>query len=420
LLGGFAVQRAGTALDESALVVPREIRRSARSRRRRWLLGVAGLLVLIGLLALIAPWRRSEPLFRTSPLAKRSITRYVEATGRLDVLRRVEVAPPLPGQLVESLVEPRQEVSEGQPLARLDERSAGIALRSARAGLESATSREAEARAAHGGARENLERVRRLAGRGLASSGEVSAAEASEAQARAALSAAEAEREIAAQNLAEAKLQKELRTIVAPIDGLVLDAPNSLLTIATPEAGPLFVIGSSLERLRINASVAESDIGQVKQGQHATFTVPAYPDRAFEAVVEHLAVDSSRSAGGVMYEVRLGAANPERLLLPGMTTTLRIEVGHADNVLVVREAALRFNPEAEASAPAAPRSRVWRLRSGDRVEPVQVIAGLSDGTFTEIRPKQPDALKVGDPIVLGWSRQRQGDARGPGISLGTR
>ena len=412
------MQRAGTIADGSALFVPPGIRRSSRSRRRRWALGGAGLLVAATLLVLLAPWRKKEPLFRTLPLAKRNITRFVEATGRIDVPRRVEVAPPLGGQ-VESLVKPGQSVEQGAPLARLDERGAGIALRSAQAALASATSREAQATAAHAGAVDTLERTRRLATRGLASAGEVSAAETSEAQTRAALRAAEADQQVAAQGLADAKLQKELRTLAAPIAGVVLDAPDTLITIAS-DKGPLFVIGSSLDRLRVDASVAESDIGVLREGQRATFTVPAYPERQFEAVVEHLPVDATRASGSVLYQVELGAPNPERLLLSGMTATVRVEVAHVENVLAVREAALRFNPEAEPGASGTSRTRVWRLKQRDQPEPVAVVVGVSDGTFTEIRPKRPGSIQTGDPIVIGWTRPEQQSTGGPGISLGKR
>ncbi len=405
-----------TASSPYELVVPPEIRRRARLRWRIW--GGVALVVAVAAIVLAAtrPWRTPAPAFRTALLETRNITQLVEATGHLNVTRRTDVPAPAPGALVESLVRQGQMVEQGKPLARLDERAAEIALRSARAALESATSHLSQARAQQKSAEDVLARTLRLSARGLASDSEVVAARLSAAKARAGLAGARAERSVAVENLAQARLARKLRTLSAPVAGLVLAAPDTLGAMVAPEQGPLFVIGSPLDSLRIEAWVAEADIGQVGVGQKASFTVPAFPELRFQAEVQSLGVDANQHGNNVRYLVTLHAKNPDKRLLPGMTATLRIEVAHAHHVLAVREAALRFNPDGSS----ADRSRIWRLAGDGSPEPVRVVAETSDGAYTEVRAARGNTLDPGDRIIIGRALPAGNGDRGPGISLGGR
>jgi HlyD family secretion protein len=170
--------------------------------------------------------------------------------------------------------------------------------------------------------------------------------------------------------------------------------------------------------LRIDAWVEESDIGEIRERQSATFTVPAYPSRSFDAEVESIGVDAQRTGASVRYLVKLRAPNPDRVLLPGMSATLHIRVGHVDRALAAREAALRFVPQ--DATPAPPRSRLWRVDARGRLDPVPVTTGLSDGAYTQVTPKDSQVLNPGDHVVLGRALKGQATTHGPGISLGGR
>jgi HlyD family secretion protein len=180
------------------------------------------------------------------------------------------------------------------------------------------------------------------------------------------------------------------------------------------------VIGTSTETLRIDADVAESDIGELKIGQSARFNVPAFPTE-FEANVDSVGIDARRVGASVRYPVSLRVNNPEKKLLPGMTATVRVEVARTENALTVREAALRFLP-ANAEE-ATPRSRVWLMR-GLTLEAVAVEPGLSDGAFTEIRPVASEAgtlsLEPGAHVAIGLLSGSQQKSGGAGIKLGNR
>jgi len=310
-------------------------------------------------------------------------------------------------------------VHEGQPLARLDERASNITVRSARAALDSATSKVSAARAAMAGSADALDRVMRLSARGLASDSEVTAAEATAAQANASADVAESEREVAVEKLASERLSQKLRVLSAPVSGIILSAPETLGSFVTPGVKPLFVIGSPIDHLRLDATVAEADIGHVRVGQQARFTVPAFPNQTFDAELRSIDVEATRSGASVRYRVELDVDNPDHRLRPGMTSTVDIEEGKAENALAVREAALRFEPD--GASPALARTRVFRLQANGSLRAIEVTPGLSDGAYTEVHPKSSGSLAPGDSIVVGRFVGTEGPSpKGPGISLGGR
>ena len=148
-----------------------------------------------------------------------------------------------------------------------------------------------------------------------------------------------------------------------------------------PSAGPLFVIGSDLAMLRIHAEVSETDVGELRVDQQASFSVPAHPNRSFDAKIERIGLDARRSA------------------------------------VAVRDAALRFRPE--GTEPAAARSRVFRL-DGTRLVEVRVTAGLSNGALTAVTPHPPGALEPGAELAIGVLSGPEESDSGPGIRLGNR
>ncbi len=324
--------------------------------------------------------------------------------------------PPAAGQLSEILVYDGASVSKGQVLAQLDEAAAGIAVGGARAAVHGAEQKIQEAQAALEAATDAGARLERLLPRGLASESEVVSARTSVTKARAALAAARAERSGSGSDLSAAELARKVRTLRAPMDGVVLAAPRWPGAVVGPERGPLFVIGSPLAELRLEVQVAEASVGQVRPAQSASFTVPAFPERDFAAEVEQVMLEAQREGGAVSYPVVLRAKNPGELM-PGMSATARIRVARAENVLAVRDAALRFTPDQAPQAPS--RSRLWVTPDGVRVESVSVASGLSDGMYTEVQPVGGATLQPGAQVVIGRVTSENGD-NGPGISLGSK
>ena len=351
--------------------------------------------------------------FESEPVARRTVVKIVAVNGHLDAKRRIEVPAPGTGTLTSIDVEAGDRVVAGQILAHLDEPRVDIAMGSAQAAVSAATSRLASARVALAAAETEHVRLHNLVGRGLASEADLAASQVRIEQARAALDVARADQSAASSNLAGARLGRDFGVVRAPTDGVVLDAPRNTGSLLAP-GQPLFVLGSGLDVLRVDASVGEADVGEMHTGQSATFEVPAFLGRTFTATVVHVAPDADVAQGATTFPIRLEAPNADGALRSGMTAMLRIEVARAENVLSVREAALRFTPE--GAPPAAPRSRVWKHVGGNRLEPVAVTAGVSDGAYTEVRPAAGASLREGDEIVLGMRMTAEG--RGAGVTLG--
>jgi HlyD family secretion protein len=377
-----------------------------------------GLLLLAAMSVVYLYARKTEDvveIYRDVKLVRRDVVRVVESSGHLDARSRFEVAAPFAGHLTEILVRPGEVVQRGQPLARLDAREGVFAVRNASASQKAATWHMADAQSALDAANEDRQRVERLQARGLASEQELAVAKSATARATAALEAARAQQGVADAQLASARFTHGLGDISAPITGVILTAPENVGSAVTPERA-LFVIAPPLDQMRVDVDVAEADIGEVRVGQTATFEVLTFPDRVFNAKVERVAVDPRRDGGVVTYAVRLLADNPEGVLLPGMTATVRLEVARIANVLAVRDAALRFTPP--GYEPAPPRTRLFLHVGVGQLRPVSVRAGLSDGMYTAVEAAQDPPLAEGTAIAVGMVSGESLSRSQPGISLG--
>jgi HlyD family secretion protein len=389
--------------------------------RRRWIwvaagVGLAALALMV--VVLVRGLRAPASEYRVEPVERRTIARQIEAVGHLDVPRRILVTTAASGPVDQVLVTVGQQVQAGQPLARLGRAASALAVQSASAALAAARGRVAQARALAEGAAEAGRRTSKLAARGLASAGELDAAEAQQNENRARLRAAQADAEVAARSLESARVQDQMATVVAPEAGVVLVVPEAVGgLVGPPNPAPLFVLGDTLDRLRLQVPVAEGDIADVRLGQTARFSVSAF-GRDFGAVVERIDVEPRRDRDAVAYPVTLTVDNRERLLLPGMTANVRIEVGRAADVLAVREVALRFTPPGATAT--AERNSVFRVDDRGRLQAIPVVPGLSDGAYTEVRPGPGQTLAAGQGVVVGLAGAGLPVGRGPGVSLGKR
>jgi HlyD family secretion protein len=177
--------------------------------------------------------------------------------------------------------------------------------------------------------------------------------------------------------------------IRAPIDGVIISReirPGQ--TVAAAFQTPvLFKLAGDLRFMELHLDLDESDVGQVREGQHAEFRVDAYPGRVFEATIVSVRFNPREVNNVVTYETVLSVENPDLSLRPGMTATAEILVEQKDKALLVPNRALRFLPPATGQDRATPESttepRVWIVRDGAAV-PVPVRTGLTNGELTEV------------------------------------
>ena len=272
----------------------------------------------------------------------------VSTTGTLDPVTTVEVGTQVSGIIDQILVDFNDTVKKGQVIARLDTTLLQSAVRDAEANLErnQAQLRQAE---------REFARIEGLYAKEIVAENEFNSAQYDLEVARAGVKSAEVTLEKAEQNLAYA-------TIYAPISGTVIERNVDVgQTVASSLSTPqLFLIADDLSKMQILASVDESDIGRIVEGQTGRFTVQAYPDDTFEGTVRQVRLQSTIEENVVNYTVVVDVENPDGRLLPGMTATVDFLVETVSDVLKVPNAALRFRATEEMMAEARERMQARR------------------------------------------------------------
>ncbi len=379
------------------------------SRRRRlgWLIGVVlglglagfGVFRLIEQRALAA-----RPKYEKVRVERRDIQVAISATGTLKGRSTVEVGAEVSGRVVEIAVDYNDKVTKGQLLALIDPEQPRAAVAESEARVREADAAVRQAQATLLEARRTRERALTQAKEGLVSQKELEAAEAGFARADAALASAQASAIVARATLESQRSRLDKTRIISPIDGMVLSRsiePGQTVT-AGFQTPILFKLTEDLRRMELLVYVDEADVGRAREGQAASFTVDAYPDKTFPSKLLSLRNEPKEEQNVVTYEAVLQVDNNQLLLRPGMTATATILADVRPNVLVVPNAALRFAPpqlEPEQAAKPGER-RVWVLR-GQKLVPVPVQTGVSDGRFTEVRGGKltPGAEVVTDVIT---------------------
>lgn len=394
-------------------------------RFRRWLLALVAL-ALLGAAAYgytLFGQSSARPAYQTVAAEPGNITVEVSATGTLQPLIQVDISSELSGVMRSVSVEENQRVAKGDVLAELDTVRLAAQVERAEASAKAAAAKVTEARTTLKETEQTLARAEALAGRGMVTEQALETATAARDRAVANVAIAEANLAIAEAELKlqEADLQKS--TIYAPIDGIVLTrSVNPGQTVASSMQAPvLFVIAAELESMELKAAIDEADIGGVKPGQTARFTVDAFPERRFDAEIRDIAFASVATEGVVTYDARLDVDNAELLLRPGMTATVSVITREASDVLTIPAAAFRYSPQAggqrsfslrdlfmprmgrrggqRQDRPGQPGERRLYVLKNGAPEAVAVRTGATDGERTEI----VSGLKAGDLVVTGAS-----------------
>ena len=393
-----------------------------------WALGALLLAAIAG-----AVWWQGRrgvelPRYETEPVARGDLTVSVTANGTLQPTRAVSIGSELSGTVARVLVDINDRVKKGQVLAELDTAKLRDQIARSRAALASSGAKVAQSGATVKEARGNLARmqeVQRLSGGKVPSPAELDTAQA-------VLDRALAEESVARATVADARAalssdETNLRkaSIRSPIDGIVLtravDPGNAVA--ASLQAVTLFTLAEDLTKMNLQVNVDEADVGKVREGQSAAFTVSAYPNRKYPARIVRVGFGSTTKDNVVTYLAELEVANTDLSLRPGMTATAVITATERRGVLLVPNAALRFTPAAgnalaQGAAggglvsrlmPRPPRSgaprkagttpagarQVWVLRDGAPAA-VAVTPGVSDGRRTEVGSEE---LREGDSVI---------------------
>jgi len=303
-----------------------------RKRRRRgwWYALVILFLIAVGMFG-YQGYAGSAPgvQYTTAPATVSDLTVEVSATGTLQPLTQVDISSELSGVVRSVSVDENQQVKQGDVLAKLDTSKLEAQIERAQASAKAAAAAVETARITLKENEQALSRASELTKKGMATQQALEAATAERDRAKAALDSADANLAIANADLKLQQADLDKSTIYAPIDGIVLTrSVDPGQTVASSLQAPvLFVIAADLGKMELKAAVDEADIGSVQPGQHARFTVDAFPERPFDAAIRDISFASITTDGVVTYDARLDVDNSQMLLRPGMTATVAIITG---------------------------------------------------------------------------------------------
>ena len=380
-------------------------------RRAGWISGVAMLAVLVsGVIVYASSGRRGPDLhFESAPVDRGRIVARVSATGTLSALVTVQVGSQVSGRIEAIFIDFGSPVKKGQVIAQMDRQMFRAAVEQARGHRAAAKANLTKAEAQAEEAGRQLQRTNFLSARGLVSRAEAETRQAEYEAQNAGVAAARGRvaQARAAQHQAEVSLA--CSTIVSPINGVVISRNVDIgQTVAASLQSPtLFTIAENLRKMQVDTAVSEADVGKLRAGVAASFTVDAYPDERFQGVIRQVRDAAQTVQNVVTYDAVVDVDNPDLKLKPGMTANVTFVYAERADVLRLPSAALRFRPppspkadrhgkrETADVARGSGRRSVWVLRGAIPMAlPVEV--GISDGRYVELLAGD---LREGDALV---------------------
>jgi HlyD family secretion protein len=394
---------------------PPSLAPAAPDHSKAWLIG--GLLAMAALVIVGGIWLYSTGSgtvnYTTAPVTRGAVTRVVTATGTVNPVLTIIVGSYVSGVIQEINCNYNTKVTKGQVCAKIDPRPYQSIVDQNKANLVQAKAQLVKDQANLDYTQLNYDRNARLAQTNAISKDTLDNARNALDQARAQIGVDEAAIQQRQAQLEAAQVNLGYTDIVSPVDGTVVSRNvNVGQTVAASFQTPtLFLIATDLTKMQVDTNVSESDIGGIKDRDQASFTVDAFPKRAFQGTVSQVRQSPQNVQNVVTYDVVIGVDNPDLALKPGMTAATRIIIEQRHDVLRVPSQALRYAPlsldgtatRRSATSPKAgqaPQARVYVLRDGKPVR-VPVTAGLDDDTYTEV---VNDDLKAGDQVIVGEQR----------------
>ena len=399
-----------------------------KTGRRRRLVTIAAIVVVAA--AGIGAWLMSgsggpSVIYTTQPATKGDLTVTVTATGTVEPTNQVTISSELSGTIESVLADYNDVVKKGEVLAKLDTDTLSANLALSRATLNARKADVTQAQATVSETAVALKRAADLVARNVSSQSTLDSAQADSDRAKAALASAQANEKIADANVSIAETNLAKADITSPIDGVVLsrNVEPGQIVAASFSAPTLFTLAEDLKKMQLEVGIDEADMGKVKPGNQASFTVEAYPGHSFPATISQVRYSPQTVEGVVTYTAVLTVDNNDLLLRPGMTATADITVETVKDAVQVPNAALRWSPPVEeartsssargagllgllmphrpprgqpTTTPTNGRAKVWVLRDGAPVA-VPVKVGPSDGTHTAVTGD----LGPGDKVIIG-------------------
>lgn len=350
-------------------------------------------------------WRGASGVeYVTEAVSRGELKVLVTATGTVEPETSVAVGSEISGRIDKVYADFNDKVTKGQVLVEIDTTALENAVAKSEATLEESRATVLLNEATRIEASAKWKRYKGLAGQNAISKLELDMALADMKRAEANYAGAQARVKANEAQLAADKISLSKAVILSPIDGIVIDRtiePGQTVA-ATFETPTLFTLADDLSHMELQVNVDEADVGAVREGQSATFTVDAYPNRLFQARIEKLRYASTTTNNVVSYVAVLSIDNSDLALRPGMTATAEIVTAEKKDVLLVPNGATRFTPpdaklpDADVSPAGVVMKHVWVMKAGEPVA-VAVEPGLTNGQVTEVLS---GGLSAGDALAV--------------------
>lgn len=361
--------------------------------RKIFMVSIIVIALVIATMLAYGKLRSSSFTYRTARTERGDIISYISATGTLNPLTSVEVGAQVSGVIRDIYVDFNSPVKNGQVLAQIDPSLYEPQVKQAKTALQKA---QAEA--------DQKGRLFKLYQKLINEPDRISKYELDNSKVEYISALAQVERAKTDLRLAEANLYST--SIRSPIDGVIISKNLDVGEAVMPgQDHSFFVIAKDLTKMELDANVSEADIGRIKVGKSAFFTVDAYPDESFKAEVSQIRNAPVIRQNVVTYEVVLPVDNKELKLKPGMTAYAKVIIDEKRNVPKVPNIALRFTPLSDIASETSGQFRggklesgtVWVLTSEGKPKPVSIKLGTRDNNFTQVLEGN---LREGDKVIV--------------------
>ena len=379
------------------------------SRRYGWLLPAFFTIGLVALGGASLYWitgRESVVHYVTQKVTRGPIVRAVTTSGTVNPVITVQVGTYVSGVIQARYCDYNTQVRKGQVCAKIDPRPYQVVVDQDKANLSVARAQLVKDQANLAYAKLAYGRSQRLVTMKAVSQDTLDSSKNAYDQAQAQIGLDEATIALQEAQLHAAQINLGYTDIISPVDGTVVTRSVEMgQTVAASFQTPtLFLVATDLTSMQVDTNVSESDIGAIKRGNKASFTVESFPTRPFRGAVTEVRQSPQTIQNVVTYDVVVNAPNQDLALKPGMTATTRIIVDERADVLRAPDQALRYSPislHGASNTTSAPDGsgggRVWVVRDGNP-RPVFIVPGLDDDSFTEIVKGE---LQEGDEIIVG-------------------
>ncbi|MBR1617402.1 efflux RND transporter periplasmic adaptor subunit [bacterium] len=353
------------------------------------------LIIVFGLIYFLF-FNKETIKYTTKEIKKETITQYVEASGTLKPVNTIEVGTQVSGTVAKIYVDYNSVVKKGDLLAELDPSLFQSNVDQSEAKLRNAKASYNKIKSMLEYKKNNYQRYKHLFEKNYVSKDDVELALSNYLQAKAELDAASAEVSAASASLNNNLTNLRYSKITSPVDGTVISREVDVgQTVAASFNTPtLFEVAKDLTKMQIETSVSEADIGKIKVGQTAQYTLDGYQDKTFEGKVSQVRLASTTTNNVVTYTVIISVDNEEGIIIPGMSANVSIIVAQAKDALCADNKAFKYSPSDNSQK--YEKQGIWILEKG-KPKRIEIKSGIYDDNKTQIISNE---IKEGDKVII--------------------